>query len=326
MFRRLFTTQWETSFSHKTKLAPKSNFSRSHIAKVTGAGLTTAAIAMELANSNEPLKDNIEKNQNPDTSDLIPKTANEPQRIENRKDKLIQKLILLDRAEKTLEQTEKDRLYKEIISLRPSCAKDFDAIGYNQLHWAVFCNQPVNEIIRLLKEDIDINCGTEFVKPIMMSNITPLHIAIKIGSKALAECLLNNGATSEYQLNQLRPLTGPLSANDYSTQRGQELSAAKFALQQKNATFTLFEKTLLEEHRNKLSKDQNEYNSILPSSIAACFYYSNKQELKAANKLTKLLNNEPDNVTALKTLKDKYPAVEQNELGEIYSSSIRARS
>ena len=246
--------------------------------------------------------------------------------MQDRKERLINKLTLLDLDSKSLTQSQKDNHYKEIITLRSVESNNFDAIGYNQLHWATLCNQPVEEINRLIKEErIDVNCGTRMTKPIVSSNFTPLHIAIHIGSEGLANNFLHNGSNQKYKLSRIHPLFGPLSGNDYSTVNEDELNAAKYALQKKNVTFKLFERQLIEQHHNKLVQDQDGYNSILPTNVASFFYYSKKEELQATEKLNKQFLNEPTTLDKLKELKNKYPAVEQNELGEIYSASLAAR-
>lgn len=266
----------------------------------------------------------------------------------SREELLFAKLQALDLQ--LLSQSEKNEYYKKIISLRAISAKEFDGVGYNQLHWATLCNQPEEEINRLIQvELIDINVGTRLAGNLIIASLTPLYIAVHIGSLRLAEFFLNNEANPENQRSQVRPLFGPLTGNDYSTV-SKNKSVVNYALERKNCTFKLFEKSLIQQHREKLMQDQDGYDSMLPTSIASMlptsvvsmlptrvasllhtsipsfFYYSKKEELQAAEELNNLLNDDPVNTDKLVKLKKEYPAVMQNErLYEIYKASLGAR-
>lgn len=228
-----------------------------------------------------------------------------------------------------LSQSQKDICYQGIIAARSSDATAFDVVGYNQLHWATLCNQPKKEIRRLCNEtDVDVNVGTIQAGNMVLANLTPLYIAIHIGSLSLAEFYLNKGANTKNQRNQVHPLIGPLSGIDYTdySNFSTNTNIAQYALQMKNPTFTLFEKALVQELKDNLKQDQEGYDSILPTKIASALYYSKKEEYQAAKALNKLLNDNPVNTDKLVELVEKHPAVKQNEeLCEIYSASLSAR-
>ena len=228
--------------------------------------------------------------------------------------------------EEHLSQSQKDICYHGITALRSSDATAFDVVGYNQLHWATLCNQPKKEIRRLFnKTGVDVNVGTIQAGNMALANLTPLYIAIHIGSLSLAEFYLNKGANTKNQRNDVHLSFGPLSGNaypDFNT----DTSVAHYALQMKNSTFTLFEKALIQELKDTLKQDQDGYDSILPTKIASALYYSKKEEYQAAKELNKLLSDNPVNTDKLIELVEKKPAVKQNEeLCEIYTASLGAR-
>ena len=245
------------------------------------------------------------------------------------KNNFIDILVTLDRYRKNLSQSQKDDFYKQIRELRNSPAASVDPVGYNQLHWAVLCDQSLEEVNRLINEEkIDVNVGTRFSAPLVMFNMLPSYFAVKNGNKKLLKCLLNNGSNEEYTVKNHMPLRGPLSGNDYSHE-GDKYSISKFALQNVNPTFKFFEKKLIADHHQKVSNNPNEYDSILPAYCASFFYYSNKEVLAAENAYTELLNQEQKTEqwrSKLNALKYDHPAVEQGDLGEIYEAGLKSRN
>lgn len=224
----------------------------------------------------------------------------------------------------TADQKSKDAMYQEVISIRACVSEKFDAIGYNQLHWAVVLNQSVPEISRLLKnKNLDINSGCQYFHYEYEFNLPPLYFAILFGHRKIAECLLQHGADETFRIDSMDFDLNILIPNSHRARSRQE-NGVTLAFECENATFILFEKSFLENHLNTLLKSSNEYNSILPTFFASCLYHSNKEELETGKKLLAFYKTNPDDAE-LQQFAVNNPAVRQNTLGQIFNLSLKAR-
>jgi hypothetical protein len=254
--------------------------------------------------------------------------------------KLVQ--ILSNLEHNQLSQKLQDRFYNQVISTRTStrtskCANDFDSIGLNLLHWAVLCNQSIDEINRLITtEKINVNEGTQYRPGIALFNVTPFHLAVQTDNIRLAESLLKLGADQQIKRQYMHELTGPMSGNNYDIAGDIEETTAAFAARKGMRTFRLFEKQMVVQYSSNRKQDKREFMSFLPSCIVSLFHFSRTHKLEAAAAYELLLQDEQkeqkeqkensqDWLLKLKNLKQSHPAINQGKLGEIYRASINAR-
>ena len=244
--------------------------------------------------------------------------------------------MLSDLEESKCTQALKNVYYKQIMDLRtkrqqPVRSNDFDILGFNLLHWAVLCNQPKEEICRLVNtKKINVNLGTTFREGIALYNVTPFHLAVQAGHKELAETLMELGADPTIKRKEHRDLQGAFSGNDYSYDEEIQETTAEFAKRKGSRAFTLFEKQDAKAYHSSRLHDKRDFFSFLPDCVASLFHYSKKQKLDAVTAYETLLNDaaqreSPEWLVKLKQLKDTHPAVDQGKLGDIYRASLKAR-
>lgn len=224
--------------------------------------------------------------------------------------------------------------YRKIISIRAELNLESntpDPLGFNLLHWAVLSDQIPETISYLIKHDkIDINAGTVRVSDIHLYNVTPLHFAVQTNNAKLAQLLLDRGADKTVKRMDATELPDLLISKGPTWVTPVSESTEEFALRKKCSVFKLFEKSYVAKLLEERKKDKRDYNSKFPSCCASLFYYSNKQERKAATALLKLFDSEDrldkaEWLGELIQLKSAHPAVEQDKLGEAYHLSLKIR-
>lgn len=119
-------------------------------------------------------------------------------------------LTIMYKAEcREISQNDKDGCFQQALNSRKfHSAESIDSVGFNELHWAVLCNQKtrVEEIVK--NKMADINRGTCQANPINMWNITPLMIATMHRYEPIVNYLLSNGAIPIISTQNFHSLVG----------------------------------------------------------------------------------------------------------------------
>jgi hypothetical protein len=222
-----------------------------------------------------------------------------------------------------LTNKEKIQLYGCIKKLRSVCnlkPGDYDALGFNLLHWATKSGRvdDVNELVSQYEgsngdsqqgADMDAQTSKSWD---LISNMTPLWIAAKHGYSNIVLLLLKN------QANLL------IGAEDWRTKSTPLVEAYN---QKHDDIVKLLEQPTLDAYTKHRKQHHNEYKTT--TSIFGLFTkkwgYSKTDKLIAAQALQEQLASKECDPVALETLKKIHPAVNEGELGSIYKASVGIR-
>lgn len=243
----------------------------------------------------------------------------------------------LTRLKQTLEMTEltnkeKIQIYGHIRRLRNASGLnpgEYDALGFNLLHWATECNQieEVNELISKFEwSDGDKKQGADMDAPTsqpwnFVRNMTPLWIAAKQGYVSIACLLLKNQADlfiapEEYVSSFFGGAWYEKSTPLVEASNHHHKEIVK-----------LLEQPTLEAYIKRRKENHSEYKTT--TSVFGLFNkqwgYSKTDKLKAAHALQEQLNAKECTQESLVALEKIHPAVNDGELGSIYQASLGIR-
>lgn len=113
--------------------------------------------------------------------------------------------------DRNLNPNKKEDLFNKIHHDRNSKhfqPKDFDEIGFNELHWSVICGLEKRIEVLIKEKFVDINEGTKEISLIDSWNITPLHLAVMHSHYSICHFLVSQGSDSTIRSKtRITPLT-----------------------------------------------------------------------------------------------------------------------